>query len=375
MQRRSGITGSLVVAALVAALMVLSASCQGSKEASTVTIGVIGDLSGTLAAYGTDTLQGAQIAIDEINQAGGINGKKVLVRVYDEKNDPVEAVKIAQQVGDECLVVVVGSGSSPALAIGPYLEKAGIPFVVTVSSNPKITGSGWKWVNRVQLSDRDQVERIVEYASSTLGIKKFAVLHDTSDLGVGARDAAKEAISRRGLELTTVESWRQSDVDFSSQLLNAKRSGAQAVIVWGAAEGGARIVQQAKKLNVDLQLFGGNPFGNQRFLDLAGEAADGTIVTWGAVNPDIPKAAELARKMRERYNRQLDVFVAQAYDAVHVLAQGIEAGKSDRAAIQAAVRAGTYDGAVGKFKFDETGHNVRHISVAKVVGGRFQIIE
>lgn len=368
--KRATLVGAVLL--IIALALTTVSGCSSSKS---LTIGIIGDLSGTLAAYGTDTLQGAQIAVDEINAAGGINGKQLKLQVFDEKNDPIQSVQIAQQVGDECIAVVVGSGSSPALAMGPYLEKAGIPFIVTVSSNPKVTSSGWKWASRVQLSDKDQVERLIDYASKNLAISKFAILHDTSDLGVGAKDAALAAIQTRGLQATDVESWQQSDVDFSSQLLNAKRSGAQAIIVWGAAEGGARIAQQAKKLGVNLQILGGNAFGNQRFLDLAGSAAEGVIITWGSVNPDLPKAAGLAQQMKDKYNRQADVFVAQAYDVVHVLADAIKAGGNNREAIQKAIRSGQYDGAIGQFSFDANGHNVRKIDVAKVVNGTFKLVD
>ncbi len=185
MDKKAAYAVPLVV---VLVLLLSSVGCAPAA-AKEITIGIVGDQSGVSAPYGLDTRQGAQTAVDEINAAGGIGGATLVLRVYDEKGDPVEAVKIAPQVADETVATIVCSSSSPALAIGPKLEELGIPFIVTVSSNLKITSSGWKWASRIQPADPDQINRMVAYISKNLKYKKIALLHDTTDLGTGARDA------------------------------------------------------------------------------------------------------------------------------------------------------------------------------------------
>jgi len=347
-------------------------------EQSEVVVCTIVDLSGVLAAYGNDTKQGVEIAVDEINEAGGINGAKIVLRAFDEKTDPVEAVKIAQLVADECVATIVGSGSGPAIAAGPYLEDAGIPFIITVSSNETVTKSGWEYVSRIQLSDYDQLVRSIEYAVSELGITKAALLHDTTDFGLGGKQYMQDIIGNRDdIELVSMEGWRLEDADYSSQILNAQRSGADAIWIVGAAEGGARIVQQSAQLGVEIQFLGNNGLGNQKFLDLAGDASEGLIITWGAVDPTKQIVQDIEKKMQERYNRSADVFVAHAYDAMYILAEAMrQAGMTmeDRPAIQKAIRSGVYNFSLGELSFDETGHNIRHIFIAQVVDGEFKII-
>ncbi len=178
--------------------------------------------------------------------------------------------------------------------------------------------------------------------------------------------------------MTATEAWRSTDMDFGSQLLNAQKSGAEAIYLYGGVEGDARIVLQAKKLGIGLPILGANVLGNQKFLDLAAESANGMLLTWGAVDPKNPKAASLQSKMRQQYQRDADVFVAHAYDAVYAIAEAMKkAGTTvkDRAAIQKAIREGTYSGAVGDLAFDQNGHNIRHIFVAQVVNGKFEIVD
>jgi branched-chain amino acid transport system substrate-binding protein len=340
---------------------------------------VVGDISGPLASFGNDNLQGVQIAADEINAAGGINGVKIVLKVFDEKNDPVEAVKIAQRIGDECVAAILGSGSGPALATGPYYERAGIPFLLTTSSNPKATSSGWKYVSRVQLDDPGQIRRLTEYVVKKLRITKIALLYDTTDFGIGSRDAMVKIFQERGdVKLTTTEAWKVTDIDFGTQILNAQRSGAQAIWTIGVGDGCAKIVKQANSMGVKVQFLGNTSIGNQKFLDLAAGTAEGMTITWGAVDLKNPRVLEIDRKMRERYGRTIDVFVAHAYDAMYVLADAMKkAGTTtaNRPAIQEAIRSGSYNYSLGSLSFDKTGHNIRHIYIAKIVKGKFEIID
>jgi branched-chain amino acid transport system substrate-binding protein len=364
---------------LVALIVMAFLSACGQGKPKEVVVCTVGDLSGPVAPYGNDNNQAVLIAADEINAAGGIDGVTVVVKTFDEKNDPVEAVKIAQRAADECVVAIVGSASGGALAAGPYYEEAGVPFVFTVSSNVKATSSGWNYVSRIQLSDYNQIVRLSEYAATELGITKLALLHDTSDFGLGGKDAMIEILEERGdIELVATEGWRVEDVDFSTQILNAERAGAEAIWLIGAAEGSARIVKQAETLGVEVQFFSNTSVGNQKFLDLAAETAEGMIITWGAVDPNNPTVQEIDRQMQERYDRRVDVFVGHAYDAMRIVADAMaKAGTTieDRPAIQEAIRSGSYDYSLGPLSFDETGHNVRHIYIAEVINGQFEIID
>jgi branched-chain amino acid transport system substrate-binding protein len=251
-----------------------------------------------------------------------------------------------------------------------------MPFITTVAANPAVTESGWKYVSRLHLSDRDQVERIVQYAVETDKFSKIGVLYDTSDYGIGGRDIAIKALGKRNLQPAVVEGWKQTDADFSSQIVKLKGSGAQGVIIWGTVEGAVRIVQQMRSLGLDkVQVYGGGGLVSQKYIDLGGTAVEGTIATWAYVDSNKGRARDLAQKYEQRFKRKLDVFVAQGYDALHILARGIEQGGEDRTKIQQAIRGIKYQGAVGDVTFDPNGQNVRKIFIARVENGKFTLAQ
>ena len=363
---------SLVVVAL-ALLVPVFVAAQSAKKP--IVIGVMGDFSGPIAPYGTAGFQGATIAAEEINAAGGIKGAPIQLKQYDEKNDPVEGVTIAKRLGDEVLAILMTSGSSPALSAAPVLDRAGIPFITTVAANPAVTESGWKYVNRLHLSDRDQVERVLQYAVEVDKFTKIGVLYDTSDYGIGGRDIALKTLAKRNMQPAVVEGWKQTDADFSSQIIKLKNSGAQGVVVWGTVEGAVRIAQQMHSLGLDkTKVYGGGGLVTQKYIDLGGKAVEGTIATWAYLDPNNPKVRGLIAKYEPRFKRKVDVFTAQGYDAIHILAQAIgQAGDSvsDRPAIQKAIRSIKYQGAVGEVTFDDNGQNVRKIVIARVENGKF----
>lgn len=366
---------SVLALALVAAAP-MAASSQGKRP---VVIGVMGDFSGPIAPYSSASLQGATLAAEEINAAGGIKGSPVQLKQYDDRNDPVEGVTLAKRLGDEVLALIVASASSPTLSAGPVLDRAGIPFVTTVAANPAVTESGWKFVNRLHLSDRDQVERIIQYAVEQDRFTRIAVLYDTSDYGVGGRDIALKALARRSLTPAVVEGWKQTDADFSSQIVKVKSTDAQGVIIWGTVEGAVRIVQQMRSLGLDrVRVYGGGGLVSQKYIELGGKAVEGTTATWAYVDPSIARARDLGEKYEARFKRKMDVFVAQGYDALHVIAQAVAQGgeaPGDRPKIQRAIRGIRYQGAVGEVTFDDNGQNVRKIYIARVEGGKFAVVK
>ncbi|OGK95724.1 MAG: hypothetical protein A2W08_07335 [Candidatus Rokubacteria bacterium RBG_16_73_20] len=362
-----------LVAVALALLVPAFVAAQSAKKP--IVIGVMGDFSGPIAPYGTAGFQGATIAAEEINAAGGIKGAPIQLKQYDEKNDPVEGVTIAKRLGDEVLAVLMTSGSSPALSAAPVFDRAGIPFITTVAANPAVTESGWKYVNRLHLSDRDQVERVLQYAVEVDKFTKIGVLYDTSDYGIGGRDIALKTLAKRNMQPAVVEGWKQTDADFSSQIIKLKTSGAQGVVVWGTVEGAVRIAQQMHSLGLDkTKVYGGGGLVTQKYIDLGGKAVEGTIATWAYLDPNNPKVRGLVAKYEPRFKRKVDVFTAQGYDAIHILAQAIgQAGDSvsDRPAIQKAIRSIKYQGAVGEVTFDDNGQNVRKIVIARVQNGKF----
>lgn len=357
--------------------MLLPFSTHGQERP--VVIGVVGDFSGPVAPYSTAALQGAMIALDELNASGGINGHQIQLKQYDDRNDPVEGVTIAKRLGDEVLGVLVTSGSSPALSLGPVLNRSKLPFITTLSSNPAITESGWNYANRLHLSDRTQMERIIRYALDTDHFTKLGILYDTSDLGVGGRNIALATLEKRSIKPLVVEGWKQTDADFSSQIIKLKDAGVEGVIIWGSVEGAVRIVQQMRSLGLDkTQIYGGGGLVSQKYIDLGGNAVEGTIATWAYLDTSTPLVTALRDKYDARFKSKIDIFGAQGYDALRIMAQAIASvglKDSDRPKIAEAIRAIHYRGAVGDVSFDANGENVRKVYVARLSNGKFSVVD
>lgn len=348
----------------------------GAEDSGPINIAFIGDFTGPLAPFSTASNEGLQLAVDEINDAGGADGRELTVEVFDDKNDPIQTVNIAKRIADTADLVVIGSGSAGVLSAGPFLEDNGVPYFVTVSSNPAVTESDWQWVNRVHLSDADQIDALIAHAVEDLGLENIGVLHDTSDFGAGGADLVKAELEERGMTVAAGESYNVGANDFSTQINALRGADLDAIVFWGLLDAGARVAEQLDSLGVDAQLIGGGGLVSDKFIELAGPAAEGTVASWAYIDPENAVAAALSESYEARTDRQLDVFAAQSYDAGRIVAQAIEeAGTVEPEALQQAIRGIEYEGAIGELTFDGQGQNVRQIFIGKVENGEWTLAE
>lgn len=369
-----------VLMAVAVAAMVLIAGCGsgtgGGGSGGSIQIAFIGDLTGPVAPYSKASLEGVKIAFEEANAAGGVNGKKLELKTYDDKNNPIQTVNIAKRAVPDATASIVASGSANVLAAGPTFERAGRPFIVTVSSNPAITTSGWKWVDRVHLSDADQVKRVITYAARDRGLKRFAVIHDTSDLGRGGESLVKQTLKGLGMTLVSDQSYSPDTNDFSTQINALRDAKPDAVVFWGLLDAGARIAEQMNSLGMrDVQLLGGGGLVSDEFIDLAGKASEGTVAAWAYVDPKNPTYQKLAKSYKADTGRAPDVFAAQSYDGARILIDALKKAGTDPDALQQAIRASKYSGAVGDISFTGDGQNTRTIHLGEVKHGHWTLVE
>jgi branched-chain amino acid transport system substrate-binding protein len=376
----------VLVSCLVVALFV--GACGGSDEKASsggggdagnsdpIAIGFVGDLTGPVAPYSKASLEGAKIAIAEANEAGGVDGRQLELKVYDDKNNPIQSVNIAKRAAPSVAAAIFASGSANVLAAGPSFERAQKPFIVTVSSNPAVTESGWKWVNRVHLSDADQVQAVLEYGIQEKGLKRIALIHDTSDLGRGGQKLILEKIKAAGLEPVSDQSYAPDTSDFSSQINALREADPDGVAFWGTLDAGARIAEQMHSVGMrDVQLMGGGGLVSNEFIELAGKAAPGTIAAWAYVDPNNTTLKSMASKYEAAAKRAPDVFAAQSYDGTRILIDAIKKAGTDAEALQQAIRASQYSGAVGDITFDDKGQNQRTIHLGQVKGDEWTLLK
>lgn len=284
-----------------------TATAEPGVTADEVVIGLWSPLTGPTALLGTSERDGVEIAIDEINAAGGINGRKIRLIAYDDGGSPQEAQASVRRliVQDQVFALIAGSTSGSTLPVLPLITRSKVPFIASISSNRRLLDPFNRYIFRVYVNEIAQAEDLMEYALKK-GIKKPAIIYTSNDYGIGGEEAIAHRLKKENLELVARERYNQSDQDFSAQLLRIKQSGADSLFVWAFAAEAGIIVRQAKELGLNLPMFGGGGTATPLFLRAAGPAAQDFMATY--VVPELPdhtnKAEVIAYRetLKKRYS-------------------------------------------------------------------------
>lgn len=352
-----------------------------------IKIGVSQPLTGAFAASGNYVAQGTKIAEDDINNAGGVLGRKVQVIIEDSKSNPTEAVATAEKlIQRDKVPVMIGAWSSTlTLAVMPKLMEYGVPMVVETSSSGKITTAGNPWIFRISPTSEMEAKAF-EPLVKTLGIKKANFLSTNNDFGLGAAKEFSGMLKAAGVELGVQETMDPKATDFSAQLAKIKAAGGDTLFVTTAVEQITLILKQAKdqQLNIRIITTGGSNSPDQ-LIQQAGDAANGSMhlvffTPWfpeAVKNPDLAKAfvAEWAKRghvvggLTEGF---------RGWDAMMTIVAAIKAaGKAEPAAIQKALWDVKVKGINGDIAFikqgpagAESAQNVPTVYLVKIEGGK-----
>lgn len=377
-----------------AGLLSLGLSLVGAQPAAAAEpfrIGTVLSVTGPAAFLGQDMKDGMEIAIDEINDAGGIGGRKIEWVFYDAESQTQKALSATRRLLNQDKVdVIVGGGnmSGIALAMAPMAEQAGVPFVSTEGAMSIVQPTAERqWVFKSTVNDDQVINRVADFLEKK-GIKKVALLADTSGFGQSAVEQMKKIAGERGLDVV-YESFGPGDTDMIPQLTRIKESGADAIICWTVTPAGVVFLKQAQQLGLgDKTLIHSYGFVSQRYMDLAGDAAKNLLLVSvkfpvGDQLPDSdvlkPGILELIGKFQERYGRAPNQYVAQTYDAIKLAAMALEQGGDDKAKVREALEGiSGYDGASGVFNFSAENHS--GLSKDDIVmidwgNGRFNLVD
>lgn len=261
----------------IAALGLLAAATPASAD---VKLGVIAGMSGVGTSYGIGIQQGAEMAVKEINDAGGVGGQKIKLVVVDDASNPAQSVTAMQRlVNEEADIIVGGWGSSQVLANMEVSERAGIPYVVVGATNPRITSEKNKWTFRVIQTDSVMAEQIAQSAVGPLKMKRIAVINDSNDYGVGNREVFVAALKKIGLDPVEVQSYQSSDKDFTSQLARIRAATPDGIAIFGTIPAAPAIMNQARDLGITARFVGTGGLANETLISLAPKASEGTVLT------------------------------------------------------------------------------------------------
>jgi branched-chain amino acid transport system substrate-binding protein len=347
----------------------------GKAEPSEIVIGHYASMTGNTAHFGQDTDKAARLAVEQLNEAGGVLGKKLKIVTLDTRGNGAEAANAVTRLIDvEKATAILGEvASSLSLQGGPIAQRRKIPMVSPSSTNPKVTQIG-DYVFRVCFIDPFQGKVMAVFARQTLKLDKVAILKDVkNDYSIGLADAFQKSFVASGGTIAIEQSYSAGDTDFSAQVTAIKSSGAQAIWVPGYyAEVGA-IARTAARLGVKVPLLGGDGWDAPELFTIGGDALNGSYFS-NHFAPDqaSPKAQKFVADFKTKYGQEPTGLGALGYDGVMVIADAIKrAGKVDTAAIRDALATTKdYEAVTGKITMDKDRNPEKSVVVLKIEGGK-----
>lgn len=355
------------------ALALSSAILPMGVAQAQVTFGASAPLTGPRALLGHHFQQGVDLAVEEINAAGGVLGQDLSISYADDQGDnPNFALNAMSRLKDvDQVPIVLGPHFSVAqLATMPnYCD--GSLISITGASGVPVTAQGCEYVIRIRGNDNLQARALVTYALEHLKLTNIGVLFINDDFGRGGSDRVIAALEAAGVEPVGVASHNPQDTDFSAQLNQLKAAGAELIILWTHDSESALIVRQAAQFNLGIKFAGSTSLSQPTFVDLAGPAGEGVISAsdFIAANPD-EYVQEFVAKYRERYNEEPELYAATYYDSAKLAAEAINmAGSLDPAAIREAFKTLQTHGVLAAYQCAENGDCNHQTNIVEIRDG------
>ncbi len=361
------------------AVLVLSLSCGPKLNPNEIRIGEFGSLTGAQATFGISTQNGIQLAVDEVNAAGGVNGKTLKVIALDDQGKPEEAaVVVTKLITQEKAQVIMGEvASSLSLAAAPICQEHKTPMISPSSTNPKVTQVG-DYIFRVCFIDPFQGQVMADFAMGTLHAKTAAILRDQkSDYSMGLADYFIKRFKEKGGTILVDQSYVAGDVDFKSQLTNIREQKPDVIFVPGYYGEVGLIAKQARELGIKVALLGGDGWESSKLYEIGGAALDGCYFsTHYSSDSTDPKVQDYVKKYQAKFGQVPDGLATLGYDAAGVLVAALKNAKSlNTVDIRDAIAATkNYAGVTGSISLNADRDAVKSAVVLKISGGKSSFV-
>lgn len=354
-------------------------------------VGSVLSVTGPAAFLGEDMKAGLQLAVDEINDSGGIGGRKIAWTFYDAESQTQKAISETRRLISQDKVELIVSGgnmSGIALAMAPMAESASIPFISSEGALAIVTPvAERKWVFKSTVDDEDVLERIADYFAKK-NIKKVALIADTSGFGQGAVTQMKKVGPRHNLEVS-YESFDPADTDMMPQLTRIRDGGAEAIVCWTVTPAGVVFLKQAQLLGLDNRtLIHSYGFVSSHYMTLAGDAAKSVLLASlkfpvGDQLPDSdPLKAGILRLFKSyqaRFNRAASLYAAESYDAAMLAKEALGKVGGDVTKLPEGLeQVKNFAGMSGVFNFSPERHSglsKKDIVLINWANGRFNLAD
>jgi len=356
---------------------VLAAGLAAPAAAQDIKIPSIIELSGAGATVGNNWKNGSSLAVDEINAAGGVLGKKIVLEFVDTASDPGKARAAIQRALDQKPIAIFGPIYSGSISATLKLtHEAEVPQIMGGEA-ANLTAQGSKYLFRTSFGQNVSMPKIANYLRDDVKAKSVAIVYVNNDFGRGGRNAIIKEFESRKIKVAADISTEAGQADFAADVIKVKRSDPDAVFVYLNEEESARFLREAKKQGLDKPLIGETTLLGQKVIDLAGDAANGVRGHVGlTVDAPIPALQDFGKKFQAKFNYKPDHNGVKGYIAPYMLKAAAEkAGKLDPKAIAAALRGLTISpdkvpGILIEATWDETGEIDRISFLAEVKEGK-----
>lgn len=371
--------GVLASAMAFSVLAGCGGNSEGGADSEVIKIGGIGPLSGPNSTYGISVKEGADLLAEEINAAGGINGKKVEFIFEDDQSDNTVAASAFNKLVDKDGVCAILGGvtSGTTLAIAPNSTNKKIPMITPTGTEPTITNVGGDFMFRGCFVDSFQGEILAKYTKENLGKTTAAVLYNSSsDYSKGIANAYKETLEKNGGQVVEFLSYgSDKETDFKAQLTKIKSANPDVIILPDYYNVVGLIAKQARDIGITSQFLGGDGWESEELTKIGGTAVDGAIYINHYYAEDTDENVKnFVDSYTKKYNKTPDCFAALSYDTAKILVKAIEkANSTDGTAIRDALAGMEINSVTGNIKFNEERSAVKSAAIIKINGDKKEL--
>ncbi len=353
---------------------------SSSSASDVIKVGEFASLTGKEAAFGQSSHNGTAMAVDDLNAAGGVLGKKIeLITEDDQSQAGQPSIDVRKLISDDGVVAVLGEvASSRSLEAAPICQQNNIPMISPSSTNPKVTEVG-DYIFRVCFIDPFQGTVMADFATKTLHMKTAAVLTDvTSDYSEGLAKFFKESFTANGGKIVADQNYSGGDKDFSAQLTSIKAANPDGIFVPGYYTEAGLIAIQARQLGITVPLFGGDGWESSTLVSIGGQALEGTYFSTHFTPQDTaPVVQDFVKKYQAKYNAVPDAMAALGYDSLMILADAMKkSGTTDGAKVRDALAAEKdFPGITGQITIDKDRNASKPAVILEIKNGQYNFVQ
>lgn len=343
-----------------------------TASADSIKIGFNAPLTGFAASDGKSALNGAELAVKQVNAAGGINGDPLELVVYDDQASPKESVPIAQKLieKDGVVAAVSGSYSGATRAAAGIFQESGVPYISAFAIHPDITRAG-NYVFRTSFVGEVQGRAGAKLVGESLGKKRAVIITLKNDFGKSLAAGFKEAAGTYGVKIVAEYEYGIKDRQFGPIVSKLRADKPDVIYASGYFFTAGPLVSQLRAAGIDVPVIGQEGYDSQKFIDIAGPASEGTIITTSLDrDSDAAETRDFISSYEAATGQKSDMVAASAHTAIKVLAAALKsAGSTDRAAIRNAIAATKLTASTGQISFNDLGEVQKAVQVQIVRDG------